>query len=146
MQCARALPMGTSANLSRMTVATGKKRYQKKNSNAFSRAERSMIARISLCALLFLLIAPFAFADHAVSINSADKAALTTLTGIGEVKAQAIIDYRNANGPFANIEDVMNVSGIGPATFNSIKDHITIAVTSGQPRVEQSKGEEKTGS
>ena len=105
-----------------------------------------MIARISLCALLFLLIAPFAFADHAVSINSADKAALTTLTGIGEVKAQAIIDYRNANGPFANIEDVMNVSGIGPATFNSIKDHITIAVTSGQPSVEPSKEEEKTGS
>ncbi|KKW35762.1 hypothetical protein A2852_00500 [Candidatus Adlerbacteria bacterium RIFCSPHIGHO2_01_FULL_54_23] len=73
-----------------------------------------------------LLFAVPLYADQAVNINTADKAVLMTLTGIGEVKAQAIIDYRNANGPFSKIEDIMNVSGIGTATFNNIKDHITV--------------------
>lgn len=78
-----------------------------------------------LFAALFLL-APFVFADHNININTADKAALETLTGIGPVKAQAIIDYRTENGPYASIEDVQNVSGIGPATYENIRDHITV--------------------
>lgn len=72
-----------------------------------------------------LLTVP-AHADHAVNINTADKATLITLTGIGEVKAQAIIDYRSTT-PFTKIEDIMDVSGIGTATFNGIKDHITVS-------------------
>ncbi|PIR85296.1 hypothetical protein COU15_01390 [Candidatus Kaiserbacteria bacterium CG10_big_fil_rev_8_21_14_0_10_45_20] len=79
--------------------------------------------------VLFLLfiVTPYAFADHAVNINTADKEMLTTLTGIGDVKAQAIIDYRTQNGNFQTIEDIKNVSGIGEVTFNNIKDHITVS-------------------
>jgi|SRR3989344_1882702 len=73
-----------------------------------------------------LLLAPFVFADHNINISTADKAALETLVGIGPSKAQAIIDYRTENGPFATIEDIQNVSGIGPATYENIKDHITV--------------------
>jgi competence protein ComEA len=51
---------------------------------------------------------------------------LSLLPGIGDVKGQAIIDYREANGPFVVIEQIQNVLGIGPATFEKIKDLITI--------------------
>lgn len=81
--------------------------------------------------LLFLLALPAqTIADHSVNINTADKAALMTLTGIGDVKAQAIIDYRAAN-PFDTKEEIMDVSGIGTATYNNIKDHITVGAQSG---------------
>ena len=61
-----------------------------------------------------------------VSINTASLSELQTLTGIGETKANAIIKYREEHGPFSKIEDLMNVSGIGDATFAKIKDNITI--------------------
>lgn len=84
-----------------------------------------MIARIALL-IAFFFVAPFVCADHSININTADQATLETLTGIGPSKAQAIIDYRTQNGPFATIEDIQNVSGIGPATYANIKDHITV--------------------
>ena len=49
-----------------------------------------------------------------------------TLTGIGEVKAESIIDYREANGGFDSIEDITKVSGIGKASFDKIKDRIKV--------------------
>lgn len=61
-----------------------------------------------------------------VSINTATKEELMTLTGIGEAKADAIISYRNENGLFENIEDIKNVSGIGDSIFEKIKDNITL--------------------
>ena len=61
-----------------------------------------------------------------VNINTALKEELTTLSGIGESKAEAIISYRKENGSFTNIRDIMNVSGIGEALFAKIKDYITI--------------------
>jgi len=61
-----------------------------------------------------------------ISINTATAAELTTLPRIGPALAQRIVDYRNAHGPFRAIEDVMQVSGIGPAIFQQIKDSITI--------------------
>jgi len=53
-------------------------------------------------------------------------AELDTLPRIGPAIAQRIVDYRTANGPFTTIEEIMNVSGIGPATFGQIKDLITV--------------------
>ena len=64
--------------------------------------------------------------DDKININTAEKNELTELPGIGEVTAQSIIDYRNENGDFKTIEDIMNVVGIGESTFENIKDFITI--------------------
>ncbi len=61
-----------------------------------------------------------------VNINTATLEELDALPGIGPTTAQKIIDYRTTNGPFDQIEDIMNVSGIGPATFENIKDLITV--------------------
>lgn len=64
--------------------------------------------------------------DNKVSINNGSKEELMTLSGIGESKAEAIIEYRNINNGFKTLEDIMNVSGIGEAAYNKIKDSITL--------------------
>ena len=61
-----------------------------------------------------------------IDINTASQAELETLPGIGPTSAQKIIDYREQNGPFITTEDVINVSGIGPVTYDRIKDLITV--------------------
>lgn len=61
-----------------------------------------------------------------ININTADLYELMRLDGIGETYAQRIIDYRNANGPFTDISDIKNVSGIGEKRFEAIKDSITV--------------------
>jgi competence protein ComEA len=61
-----------------------------------------------------------------VNINTAGLDELTTLTGIGEVKGQAIIDYRTEHGPFASVDELTNVSGIGDKTLAKIRDQITV--------------------
>ncbi len=76
--------------------------------------------------ILLFAVSFSVYAGELININTADKAALETLSGIGPSKAQAIITYRTQNGPFAKIEDIMNVSGIGTATFNNIKNYITV--------------------
>jgi len=65
-------------------------------------------------------------AAQLVNINTAPVETLSTLSGIGEVTAQAIIDYRNDNGPFSVIEDIKNVKGIGDVKYNIIKNLITL--------------------
>lgn len=61
-----------------------------------------------------------------VNLNTADVAGLQKLTGIGEKKAEQIIAYREQNGPFKKVEDLMQVSGIGEKTFASLKDQLTV--------------------
>ncbi len=61
-----------------------------------------------------------------VNINTATKEVLMTLSGIGESKANNIINYRETNGNFKNIEELKNVTGIGEAIFAQIKENITI--------------------
>ena len=64
--------------------------------------------------------------DGKVNINTADVSALTTLPGIGETRAKAIIEYREANGDFAQIEDIMNVAGIKEGTYNKFCEMIKV--------------------
>ncbi|MCU0679497.1 MAG: lamin tail domain-containing protein [Planctomycetes bacterium] len=61
-----------------------------------------------------------------ININTASPVEFDTLPGIGPAKAQAIIYYRAQNGSFRTIEEIMNVSGIGPTTFDGLKDSITV--------------------
>ncbi len=61
-----------------------------------------------------------------ISINKATKKELMTLTGIGESKANSIIDYRTTKGPFKSLEDIKKVKGIGDSIFAKIKDYITL--------------------
>ncbi len=64
--------------------------------------------------------------DGKININTADSSQLQTLSGIGEVTAGKIIDYREANGSFSSIEDIKLVSGIGDKKFEAIKDDIYV--------------------
>ena len=61
-----------------------------------------------------------------VNINTATLEELTTLPGIGDTRARAIIDYREQNGAFGNIEDIMQVTGIKEKSFSKIKDSICV--------------------
>ena len=62
-----------------------------------------------------------------IDINRAEPWLLEALPGIGEVLAQRIVDYRSENGPFRRIEDLLQVSGVGEATFENIKDFIAVS-------------------
>lgn len=64
--------------------------------------------------------------DGLVNINTADAEELQTLPGIGETKAQAIITYRENNGSFSSISEIVNVSGIGESTYEQLKDYIKV--------------------
>ncbi|EKB53445.1 MULTISPECIES: helix-hairpin-helix domain-containing protein [Facklamia] len=64
--------------------------------------------------------------ESVVNINQADQTELETLPNIGPKKAQEIIQYRENNGSFQSIEAIQNVSGIGPKTYESLKDLITV--------------------
>ena len=61
-----------------------------------------------------------------MNINTADVATLASLSGVGESKAQAIIDYREANGPFASIEALADVKGIGARTVEKNADRLAV--------------------
>lgn len=66
-------------------------------------------------------------ADPRVNINTADEAELTTITGIGSSRAQAIIAWREEHGSFKTIEDIMNVNGIKQGLFSRIRDSIRVS-------------------
>ncbi len=62
-----------------------------------------------------------------INSNRAEAWLLQTLEGIGEIRAKAIIDYRQRNGPFHNTAELLKVEGIGPSTYEKIKHLITVA-------------------
>lgn len=64
--------------------------------------------------------------DGRVNINTASEEELTGLSGIGQKKARAIVEYRNQNGAFSSIDEIKNVNGIGNALYEKIKDSICI--------------------
>jgi competence protein ComEA len=61
-----------------------------------------------------------------INVNTADAATLEELSGIGEVLAQAIVSYREENGPFGTVDDLLDVSGIGDATLEDIRSEVTV--------------------
>ena len=61
-----------------------------------------------------------------LDLNSATEAELMELPGIGEELARRIVEYRENNGPFSAVEDIMQVSGIGESKFAGLKDRVTV--------------------
>lgn len=66
-----------------------------------------------------------------VDLNTATLADLTGLPGVGETRAQAILDYRAEHGPFEHIEDVMRVKGVGEGIFQQMEAYVTVTVPEG---------------
>ena len=66
-----------------------------------------------------------------IDINTADAEQLQELMGIGPVLAQAIVDYRTEHGPFASVDELLYVSGIGKGKLNSIRDDVTVGAEEG---------------
>lgn len=69
----------------------------------------------------------------ALNLNSATAAELEKLPGVGPATAARIVEYRQKNGAFKKVEDLMNVRGIGEKTFLSLKPLITVAPPKGDP-------------
>lgn len=67
-----------------------------------------------------------AAASALINVNTADATELEELPGIGEVIAQRIVDYRTENGPFASVDQLVDVSGIGDAILESIRELVTV--------------------
>jgi competence protein ComEA len=61
-----------------------------------------------------------------VNLNTATQAQLESLPGIGPKAAQRILEYRQKNGPFKKIEDLMNVKGVGEKSFLKLKPYLTL--------------------
>lgn len=80
----------------------------------------------TLFATVLLAFAAFSFAGDVVDINSADAQTLEQLQGVGPAKALAIVAYREANGPFATIEDLAKVQGIGLRTVEINRDSMSV--------------------
>jgi len=86
------------------------------------------IALVLKSLLLSLALSASAFAAGTVNINTADATALAAgLNGIGMAKAQAIVEYRQANGPFKSADQLASVKGIGLATVEKNRDRIEVA-------------------
>ena len=79
--------------------------------------------------LLFTVFFLLCFATAAfakVNINTATVQELTALPGIGQVKAEAIVKYREANGSFKSVDDLTKVKGISPKMLDKIRDEISV--------------------
>lgn len=77
--------------------------------------------------VLALALSPLAaIAADLVNINTADATALQQINGIGPAKATAIVEYRKTKGPFASVDDLVKVPGIGEKSLAQLKPQITL--------------------
>lgn len=72
-----------------------------------------------------LLLTPLVALASAIDINAADVAALEQIKGVGPAKAAAIVKYRDDNGPFKSVDELVNVPGIGEKSLEQMKPQIT---------------------
>lgn len=104
------------------------------------RRAQNILAAI-LVALVFCVVGTVpAVAADKVDINKANAEELKVLSGIGDVIAKRIVEYRTKNGPFQKPEDIMNVKGIGEKKFKAIKDMIVV----GKAKAEKKAAGKKT--
>jgi len=91
---------------------------------------RKLKSWMPVLAVLFFILAglpaPGAEDGQQININTASIDELKVLKGIGEIKAKRIIEFRENNGFFKQPEDLLQVPGIGPKTFEANKDHIVV--------------------
>ncbi|MDD5716383.1 MAG: helix-hairpin-helix domain-containing protein [Sulfuricurvum sp.] len=73
-----------------------------------------------------LLLLVISLAYGSININKASSAQLQTLNGIGPTKALEIIKYRKSHGNFKNVDELVNVKGIGPKTVQNLKSQVSI--------------------
>ncbi len=85
-----------------------------------------MLRWIAAIALAFAVSLPAQWAGAALNLNTATKDELIALPGIGPAKAQAILDYRQANGAFKSVEELKDVKGIGAKRFEKLKAELTV--------------------
>lgn len=81
--------------------------------------------KVLLLAALLIMVPFAAMAEGKIDINTADEVALQELKGIGEKKAAAIVEYREAHGNFENVDALASVSGIGAKTVEKLRPFIT---------------------
>lgn len=81
---------------------------------------------IALFLLISLASATLASEPEKIDVNKASIEELSSLKGIGQKYAERIVEYREKNGPFKKIDDILLVKGIGEKTFESIKDKLII--------------------
>ena len=67
---------------------------------------------------------PVPAADYTVNVNAAGAAELGQLPGLGPVTAARIVEHRRTHGPFTRLEDLLDVPGVGPATFEQMRPHL----------------------
>lgn len=83
---------------------------------------------LSIAFLTMLLFSTIASAAEVVNINKATAAAIQqNLVGIGPIKAEAIVKYRSKNGKYASLDDLQNVTGIGPALIKKNKRYLSLS-------------------
>lgn len=92
--------------------------------NTIKRAQRAFLALIAV--MSFAVLPAFAQETQLVNLNKAGIEELSTLKGVGPVTAKKILDFRSENGSFQSVEQLKDVSGIGDAKFEKLKDQVTI--------------------
>ena len=88
--------------------------------------KRAMVLFVALVMVMMFSGPSWAGDAGKINLNKATAAELSQLKGIGMKYAKRIVEYRDKNGPFKNVEDLLNVQGIGPKTLEKNKDLIIV--------------------